>query len=145
MNTFFVWIEVRLILPKVTCVSSRVHTYLLTLPVALHSFSASSSLTVFFSSLFTFYSSPCQCILSYFISFGHSFLFIFFIHFSSVLITLFLTYTSSFLSFLSTVSFFGHALFHSHLKNAKSRGSKHKSRRKSKKQKRPSSVCNSLT
>lgn len=78
MNTFFVWIEVRLILPKVICVSSRVHTYLLPLPVALHSFSASSSLTVFFSSLFTFYSSPCQCILSYFISFGHSFLFFFY-------------------------------------------------------------------
>lgn len=74
-----------------------------------------------------------------------SFFFYFFIQFSSVLITLFLTYTSSFLSFLSTVSFFGHALFHSHLKNTKSRGSKHKSRRKSKKQKRPSSVCNSLT
>lgn len=55
--------------------------------------------------------------------------------------SMFFTLLPSFL--LHPLSSFGHTLFP--IKNTKSRGSKHKSRRKSKKQKRPSTVCNSLT
>lgn len=102
------------------------------------SFNASSSLTcitVFFPSLFTL----CQCALCTFCTFFPLFMSFFFflsVCFSHVL------YPSPFLSPISTIFLWSH-LF-SPLKNTKSRGSKHKSRRKSKKQKRPSSVCNSL-
>lgn len=92
--------------------------------------------SVFFPSLFALCLSPCQCVsctsifLFFLPSVVHSFsMFLFLSLFPSI----FFTFLSFLLYPLVT------------LKNTKSRGSKHKSRRKSKKQKRSSTVCNSIT
>lgn len=116
------------------------------LPVALSVFQCFQFINLYhcFSFLPSLLSSPCQCVLVSSVPFS-------FLSFCWFVFALSPCLHFPLCSLPSSFPFFSiHSLplvmpFFPPLKNTKSRGSKHKSRRKSKKQKRPSTVCNSLT
>ena len=143
-NICLAFISTSSLLTLVSCLCSTIHTW------SSPFFSHTVALSAF--QCFQFINS-CHCFLSFplLLSALHLANMFFFVHF--FLISPFLSFSMllfTSVSFTPLPSFLYPPpppvvmpIFPS--KNTKSRGSKHKSRRKSKKQKRPPSVCNSLT